>query len=189
MIPIPFKGSSVEETLMHSFQHTANFEFYFPVLLSFWVSEVSCASVLKWGTLFFPYKNQIQSLTLSSWRENSNFALCSEFYKSVSSTRPPLSSQISSLFSFVANFFLKYKKKMRRNSACTYLQLSGTNPFSFRLFSQLNAGLSWATTISLSCLGSRRLLFFIFTAPFYWCRCRVTYVTALLSLGYYIFFG
>ena len=58
MIPIPFKGSSVEETLMHSFQHTANFEFYFPVLLSFFLTRSKSKawlSVLGWKIKIFLY--------------------------------------------------------------------------------------------------------------------------------------
>ena len=81
------KGGLVKETLKHNAQHTAKFEFSFPVTLCLPFSElsssvlesvgVSRAIVLQQGTLFSSLqKPRKKSLTLSSGWENSNFAVC-----------------------------------------------------------------------------------------------------------------
>ena len=79
------KGGSVEETLIYNSQHTAKFEFSFPVtlclsfcelFLSHWESAepVFCSEELS----FLPYKKQNKSRIFFSGRENSNFAVCWE---------------------------------------------------------------------------------------------------------------
>ena len=83
MIPNPFKGGSVEETLMYKFSPYNKFEFSFSVTLylfkncpSQFLSYWKLAEPVFCSVLFLPYKNQKKILTLSFLLGKIKFAVC-----------------------------------------------------------------------------------------------------------------